>query len=450
MGSVLTVGKRQLIGEQLKREGLITEAQLQEALSLQKQTGAKIVATLIALGHIDQPTFLKFLARQPGVASIHLSGFDIPHPILQFIPADFARKHEVIPMDRMGSVLTVGMACPLDVSVIQELEGITQLRISALLVDPQAIQTALDKYYPQRESGDAPAPTEGPAEVPSEKALRHVSATLTLDGIMAMVRGVSSLPAMPDTVQRIQRAVEDPSMGVMDVAEILKRDPALSAKVISLANAPVHGLRYQIDSIETATAMLGLREIYSVAVAAALVNQFSNATNFDYAAHWRRSSFCGVLAKVLARSIRRDFGTGVFAAGLLADIGRVVLAEVLPIPYGALSHGVPDSELIQAELDAFSIAHPEVGFMVARNWVLPIPLGESIRFHHQPERAQFYPDIVQLVALSARLTDHLEYPELVSLSDCLSAVNTFGIEESQFAGILEEARALNESSASGT
>lgn len=446
MGSVLAVGNRQLIGEQLIREALITEAQLQEALQLQKQTGAKIVATLIGLGHIDQAAFLGFLARQPGIASIHLSGFDIPRPILQFIPAEFARAHEVIPMDRMGSVLTVGMACPLDVSVIQELETLTELRISALLVAPDAIQVALEKYYPRRDEAPAADAVALNPEAPEKSALRQISATLTLEGITAMVRGVSSLPAMPDTVQRIQSAVDDPAMGVNDVAEILKHDPALAAKVISLANSPVHGLRYQVTSVETATAMLGLREVYTVAVAAALVNQFAGAPQFDYAAHWRRSSLCGTLAKILARATRRDFGTGVFAAGLLHDIGRVVLAEVVPAPYGAINHAVPDNDLIQVELDAFGIAHPEVGFLVARNWALPIPLGESIRFHHQPERAQFYPEMVGLVALAARLTDHLEHPEGVPLADCIAAVNAFGIEEHQLTGILDVARALSDSS----
>lgn len=439
MGTVVAGGVRVLIGEQLIRAGLITREQLQDALARQQQTGAKIVATLIALGHIDQRSFLNFLARQPGIASIHLAGYDITHQTLKFIPGSFARQHEIIPMDKMGNELTVGMACPLDIAVITELESLTQMRVRALLVAPEAIQVALEKYYPE---ADVPVP--GPSLAPS--ALQHLAATLTIDSVMALVRGVSALPAMPDTVQRVQAAVEDPAMGAADVAEILKRDPALAAKVISLANAPVHGIRHRIDSVEAATAMLGLREVYSVAIAAAVVDRFSGAPTFDYAAHWRRSAVCGTVAKILARSCRRDYGSGVFAAGLLHDIGRLVFAEVAPGAYAALDHGVEDAALIQAEHDTFGIAHPEAGHVVARSWALPEPLSESIRFHHQPERAEHSPELVRLIALAARLTDHLEHPDIVPLASCAPMVEAFGIDENQLSSILGITRALRDSS----
>ena len=446
MSHVAVDGGRLLIGERLIQEGMITPDQLEEALLQQKHSGAKIVATLIALGHLAQGDFLKFLARQPGIASIHLSGYSIPAPILQLVPAEFARKHEVIPMDTMGSILTVGMAFPLDASVIRDLEVLTKLRVKALLVAPEAIQIALDKYYPApgvHSSGTKDWSVT--ASGPSTSDLRGVAASLTIDGVMALVRGVSSLPAMPETVQRVQEAVANPNLGAGDVAEILKRDPGLSAKIISLANAPVHGIRHRIDSIEAATAMLGLREVYTVAVAAAVVERFASASNFDYRAHWRRSGLCGSLAKILARASGINFGSGVYAAGLLHDIGRAVFAEVTPVPYGALQHQVPDEDLVEAEHNAFGISHPEVGHIVAENWALPAPIDECIRFHHQPERARDFPDLVRLVALASRLADHLEMPEVVPLSTCIDSARTFGIEEHRLTGILDVARALRDS-----
>ncbi|MBL7646653.1 MAG: HDOD domain-containing protein [Candidatus Hydrogenedentes bacterium] len=448
MSHVAVDGGRLLIGERLIEEGMITPEQLEEALQQQKRSGTKIVATLIALGHLTQADFLKFLARQPGIASIHLSGYSIPAPVLQLVPAEFARKHEVVPMDTMGSVLTVGMAFPLDASVIRDLEALTKLRVKALLVVPEAIQVALDKYYPApgvHSSGTKDWSVT--ASVPSTSTLREVAASLTIDGVMALVRGVSSLPAMPETVQRVQEAVANPDLGASDVAEILKRDPGLSAKIISLANAPVHGIRHRIDSIEAATAMLGLREVYTVAVAAAVVDRLASAPNFDYRAHWRRSGLCGSLAKILARASGINFGSGVYAAGLLHDIGRAVFAEVTPVPYGALQHQVPDEVLVEAEQNAFGISHPEVGYIVAENWALPAPIGACIRFHHQPERARDFPDLVRLVALASQLADHLEMPELVPLSRCTDSARTFGMEEHQLTGILDVARALRDSEA---
>lgn len=446
MNRVAVDGGRLLIGERLIQESMITVEQLEQALEHQQKTGTKIVATLISLGHLAQGDFLNFLARQPGIASIHLSGYTIPAPILERVPAAFARKHEVIPMDTLGSVLTVGMAFPLDATLIRELETLTKLRVKALLVAPDAIQAALNKYYPApgvQSSGTRDWSISAPQ--PTTVELEGVGATLTFDNVMALVRGVSALPAMPETVQRVQEAVENPDLGAGDVADILKRDPALSAKIISLANAPVHGIRHRIDSIEAATAMLGLREVYAVAVAATVVDRFATASSFDYAAHWRRSGLCGTIAKILARTSGKNYGSGVYAAGLLHDIGRAVFAEVAPGPYSALQHNSPDEALVEAEHAAFGISHPEVGYIVAGNWDLPIPISECIRFHHQPERAREFPELVRLIALASQLTDHLEIPEAVPMARCAESARAFGIEEHQLTGILDVARALRSS-----
>jgi HD-like signal output (HDOD) protein len=471
MTTQATTGVRPRIGEQLVRAGLITREQLEQALAEQKRTGAKIVATLVTLGHIEQRTFLNFLAKQPGIASIDLSGYCIPSELLAIIPAAFARKHEIVPMDRMGKELTVGMACPLDVCVIEELSGMTGLRVRALLVSTDAIRLVLDRYYPElpvEESAKTvaaaaePAPAVStlaearPAEAgtaearPAEAVIAQVTLGMTFDCVMTLVRAVSTLPALPDTVRRVQEAVENPVLGARDVAEILKGDPALAAKIISLANAPVHGLRHRVDSIEGATALLGLREVYSVTLAAAVVDSFGQSAHFDYNGFWRRSITCGTIAKVLARSCGMKETGGVFAAGLLHDLGRVVFAEIAPVQYGALDLAIADDAIIQLEHNVFGIAHPEVGYIVARDWAFPAPLSEAIRFHHAPERAAEAADTVRLVALAAILTDHLELPDVVTWEVChehgAAVLSALGINDEQVIGILDIARALRNAS----
>ena len=442
MEKAVAPGAKLRIGEQLIREGLITSAQLQEALLEQKRTGAKIVATLVSLGHIQQHAFLNFLARQPGMASIDLSGYCIPPELIALIPAEFARRHEVVPMDRMGADLTVGMTCPLDIRVIDELAAMTGMRVRALLVATDAVRLVLDRHYPE-----ASAPEDAVvAGASPELVLDQVTTGLTFESVMALVRSLAALPALPDTVHRVQEAVADPGKGAREVADILKGDPALAARVISLANAPAHGFKHRVDSVENATALLGLREVYGVVVAAAVVEQFNGAARFDYTAFWRRSVSCGNIAKILACSCGSNAGAGVFAAGLLHDIGRAVLAEVAPVPYGALNQRLTDDHLIVAEHEAFGIAHPEVGYVVARNWGLPAALCESIRFHHGPERARESMEMVNLVALAARLGDHLEYPEAIPMEACVTRCEglllALGINPDQLTGILDVARAL--------
>lgn len=453
MANTVSIGGRLRIGEQLVRAGLISQDQLHEALGEQKRTGRKIVATLVTLGYIDQATFLNFLARQPGIASIDLAGYCIPTELISLVPAEFARLHEIVPMDRMGSDLTVGMACPLDTRVIDQLQSMTQLRVRALLVAPEAIRLVLDRYYPEaaaEEQGGEGASPAAPSEAPVEVVLEQVESAIGFEQVMALVRSVTSLPSLPDTVQRVQEVVEDEYSGARDVAEVLKGDPALAAKVIGLANAPAHGFKHQVDTIEGATSLLGLREVYSITLAAAVVDCFGDSMHFDYPAFWRRSVAAGNIAKILARAGNVNAGGGVFAAGLLHDIGRAVFAEVAAVAYGALDHRVPDGDLVAGEHELFGIAHPEVGYIVAKAWGLPGPLTEAIRFHQCPERAVESPELANVVAVAALLADHVEFPDRFPFEQCEDRchelLGVLGVNQDQLTSIISIARAMRAAS----
>ena len=139
---------RRRIGELLVERKLITSEQLAEALQLQKTQGLKVVEALIALAYFDVSAFIVFLSQQPGMASIELGSYEIPGTVLALIPREFAERHEVFPIDKLGRFLTVGMACPLDKVTIKQLENMTRLRVRPLLCSAQSIHSAIAQYYP--------------------------------------------------------------------------------------------------------------------------------------------------------------------------------------------------------------------------------------------------------------------------------------------------------------
>ncbi|MEK7793339.1 MAG: hypothetical protein AAB353_02355 [Candidatus Hydrogenedentota bacterium] len=136
------------IGNRLVREGLITSGQLAEALAAQKSTGRKVVETLIALGHLTDAQFVRFLAQQPGIPSISLENCVVTDELVALIPVECARKHELFPIDKMGKLLTVGMVCPLDKAAIADIEARTGLRVKPMLCSMADVRRAMDKYYP--------------------------------------------------------------------------------------------------------------------------------------------------------------------------------------------------------------------------------------------------------------------------------------------------------------
>lgn len=436
---------RPRIGELLVSEGLITPGQLREALAMQKSEGGKTVENLIALKYLDMTDFIRFVSHQPGVASIDVLNYTIPPDVIALVPAEFAIQHEALPIDKMGSRLTVGMACPLDEQTIHELEEMTGLRVRPLLVGMNDIHVALKNYYPPDRAKMA-AVEETPAAVtaapPTNADLAKVQTSLTFEQVLNLVRKVTSLPALPETVSRVRTAIEDPDSTVADIAEIIAVDPGLAAKVISLANSPAFGFAHRVDSVERAVALIGMKEIYGLVVSTAVIEYFDQDNRFDFRQFWRRSMACAAAARVMARSVGvRDRG-GAFAAGLLHDLGRAVLAHTLPEQYGELDHEVTDDSLIETEGKLFGISHPEVGFVLAEAWDLPDELAEPIRFHHALSFAEKCKDRVALVSLAANTVDHLEALKRDNgdalNTHCREALSVLSLSDKQFMDLLPE------------
>lgn len=142
-----TAPAKKLLGQLLIEEGLVQRDQLEEALAKQKNTGMRIAETLMELGHLDRKAYEHFLSGQPGVASIDLENYNIPRDLINTIPRELAIRHQVFPIDKLGKLLTIGMACPLDSKTIEELQAHTGLRVKALLCSLESIEACIKEYY---------------------------------------------------------------------------------------------------------------------------------------------------------------------------------------------------------------------------------------------------------------------------------------------------------------
>jgi len=142
---------KKLIGQLMIDAGVIDPDQLQAALAQQQSTGKRLGDTLEELGFMKRSDFERFISRQPGVASIDLVHYEIPREVVKTIPKEFAIANQVFPIDKLGKLLTVGMACPLDSKSIQELQELTGLRVKALLCSVDDILACINQYYQTEE-----------------------------------------------------------------------------------------------------------------------------------------------------------------------------------------------------------------------------------------------------------------------------------------------------------
>ncbi len=142
----MAVGAARL-GDMLVKATLITKDQLGKALQQQETSGGRIGTNLVKLGFISEDDITSFLSRQYGVPSINLSHFEIDPAVIKLIPSEIAQKHQVIPINRTGNVLTVAMADPSNIFAIDDIKFMTGFKVEPVVAAETSIKNAINKHY---------------------------------------------------------------------------------------------------------------------------------------------------------------------------------------------------------------------------------------------------------------------------------------------------------------
>src|SRR5437660_3369910 len=135
------------LGELLTKASLITQDQLKDALKLQKETGGKLGETLIKLGFVAEEDITECLSQQFGVPSINLAHFDIDSSVIKLIPADVARKYNILPVNKTGATITIAMADPTNVFAMDDIKFMTGYNVEPVVASELGIKAAIDNYY---------------------------------------------------------------------------------------------------------------------------------------------------------------------------------------------------------------------------------------------------------------------------------------------------------------
>jgi type IV pilus assembly protein PilB len=135
------------IGELLLKEKRITPAQLQEALTYQKQHGGKLGFNLVKLGFVKDEDITSLLSKQYGVPSINLNQFEIDPGVIKLVPADTAQKYQIVPLSRAGATLTIAMTDPTNVFAMDDIKFMTGYNVEPVVASETAVLDAISKYY---------------------------------------------------------------------------------------------------------------------------------------------------------------------------------------------------------------------------------------------------------------------------------------------------------------
>jgi HD-like signal output (HDOD) protein len=222
----------------------------------------------------------------------------------------------------------------------------------------------------------------------------------------ALVTGVKDLVTLPDVAMRIAKMVDDPASSANDIGREISSDAALTARLLRIANSAAYGQHGKIATVSRAITVLGVRQVRDLTVGITAIRAFDGISNnlVTMEVFWRHSVLCAVAAGQIAG--RRGAGRteSPFVAGLLHDIGQLVLLSKVPDAEREALLMLADAEddlgLYMCERALLGFDHGAVGAALAKNWALPHSLRECIEFHHQPELAQAFPVDVATVHIA--------------------------------------------------
>lgn len=217
-----------------------------------------------------------------------------------------------------------------------------------------------------------------------------VNCRITKPGLKTLVSQTESLPSLPAVYLELIEQLRDPEASVDRVGELISRDLAMTAKVLQLVNSPFFGLPVHVKDAVHAAALLGLNTLRPLVLTAGVFRQLETSTLSPSLLEgvMDHSLAVGWLAKRLTEceGLDREEADDAMLAGILHDIGKLVLADELGRDYTLVAAAAEQTQLpLQlAELDQFDTSHADVGGYLAALWGLPADIVEAITFHHDP------------------------------------------------------------------
>lgn len=204
---------------------------------------------------------------------------------------------------------------------------------------------------------------------------------------------IHDLPALPAIVQDLLKNVGPDDIDINIITRKVSLDQALAAKTLRFANSSFYGLQSKVTTIQQAITLIGVDSVRHVVTATALTGYFppNNCIGFDFIALWRHAVATAVCARVLARHlhVNQDYA---FTAGLLHDIGRLVLATYFRREYEmAITYrNLHDCQWLEAEQEVMGVDHVMAGVALAEHWNFSDSIRYAIAGHHKPENQKVH------------------------------------------------------------
>lgn len=229
---------------------------------------------------------------------------------------------------------------------------------------------------------------------------------------MELVHRVPRLATLPELHVRLMSMLMDPTTSLQDLCPLIQKDTGLTAQLLRRSNSAYYGRFGKVGSVSVALEVLGIGQVREVVVMAAVQRVFHSLPHYllDMRGFWRHSVAVSHMARLIAERQDTLEPADVQTAGLLHDVGRLVMITVLPGEYQKLLLFARASAtaLELLEFEHLGCTHAQVGGALLESWGLPRFIVQTARMHHQPEDAGSFRELVTVVQLADVLVHGLE------------------------------------------
>jgi len=258
----------------------------------------------------------------------------------------------------------------------------------------------------------------------------------TRETVFSQIKKSGHVPILPEILLRLLEACDNESTPLTKVASLIDKDPSLSYKVLQLVNSAYFGLRTTYSGIDQAVVYLGANSVKNMAVTAAVhqvfdVERFDSLKHFDIHSFWYHCLKCATLSRRIAEQTGLANPDDAYLAGLLHDLGRLVLVSVFTEQYESILAGISEeTDLLSEEKDLIGATHAEVGDWLIRDWNLSSLIADTISYHHEHlENIKQALPLVKIIYLANLLSKPGDNSPLFETTEALLGISADDLQE---------------------
>ncbi|NTW35122.1 MAG: HDOD domain-containing protein [Syntrophobacteraceae bacterium] len=225
-----------------------------------------------------------------------------------------------------------------------------------------------------------------------------------------IVQATGDLPTMPHVASMVLQKLGNPNTSPKELHQTISADQALAARVLKVANSPLYGCSRAINRLTDAVVIMGFDSLRSLVMSSVMQDLFKSF-GLTEKLLWEHSFGCAAISKHIAKVIKYPKVEEAFLAGLLHDIGKVVLNLKIPDKTREIVQEVynnPGISFMQAEQEMFGFNHAQVGKLIAKKWNFAETIEETIGCHHDPRQARILPVLTVIVNFGNLVCHKLE------------------------------------------